>query len=126
MHKLQNSQPIINVEIPNYTLYVLIYLISKCLDWSTVITTLHYITVNGVCIYIYYTELYSKKYFGSSSVSNFCMCMEFLLPNSNVNSSHSLNQRHCLHIFAILSLHLTCSTMSLVLFPNVDVDSFLI
>ncbi len=50
-HKLENSQPIINIEIENNTLYVLIYFISKCLDYSTVITTRHYITVNGVHIF---------------------------------------------------------------------------
>ena len=50
-HKLENSQPIINIEIDNNTLYVLIYFISKCLDYSTVITTRHYITVNGVFIF---------------------------------------------------------------------------
>ncbi len=43
--------PIINIEIDNNTLYVLIYFISKCLDYSTVITTRHYITVNGVYIF---------------------------------------------------------------------------
>ena len=35
----------------NNTLYVLIYFISKGLDYSTVITTLHYITANGVYIF---------------------------------------------------------------------------
>ncbi len=50
-HKLENSQPIINIEIANNTLYVLIYLISTCLDYSTVITTLHYITVYGAFIW---------------------------------------------------------------------------
>ncbi len=43
-----NSQPISNIEIANNTLNVLVYFISKCLDYSTVITTLHYVTVNGV------------------------------------------------------------------------------
>ncbi len=47
-HKLENSQRIINIEIVNNTLYVLIYFISQCLDYSTVITTRHYITVNVI------------------------------------------------------------------------------
>ena len=51
MHKLENSQTVINIKIANNTLYVLIYFISKCLDYSTGITTLHYITINGVYIY---------------------------------------------------------------------------
>ena len=50
-YKRENSQPIINVEIANNTLYVLLYFISKCLGYSAVITTLHYITVNGVYIF---------------------------------------------------------------------------
>ena len=50
-HKLENSQPVINIEIANNILYVLIYFISKCLCYSTVITTLHYITINGVYIF---------------------------------------------------------------------------
>ncbi len=43
--------PTYNIEIANFTLYVLIYFILKCLDYSTAITPLH-ITVNGVCIYL--------------------------------------------------------------------------
>ncbi len=50
-HTLENSQPIINIEIANNTLHVLLYLISKCLDYSAVITTLYYITVNRVYIF---------------------------------------------------------------------------
>ena len=71
-HKLENSQPIINIEIANNTLYVLLYFISKCLDYSAVITTLHYITVNGVYVFDVF------DIFVSISVSTF---MEFLLPN---------------------------------------------
>ncbi len=47
-HKLENSQPIINIEIANNTLYVLVYFISKCLDYSTVITTQGHIVIRFV------------------------------------------------------------------------------
>ena len=75
-HKLENSQPIINIEIANNTLYVLVYFISKCLDYSTVITTL----LNGVYIF-------TAPYSTIRSILGFqvCLCvsmsMEFLLPN---------------------------------------------
>ncbi len=79
-HKLDNSQPIINIEIANNTLYVLLYFISKHLDYSAVITTLHYITVNGVYIFNvpYYTV---KSTFGFQVCLSVSMSMEFLLPN---------------------------------------------
>ena len=96
-HRLENSQPIINIEIANNTLYVLVYFISKCLAYSTVITTLHCITVNGVYIYIYIyiycTVLYSKKYLGFSSLSKCIYVYGILAPKSNVNSSYTLNHR---------------------------------
>ena len=78
-HKLENSQPIINIETIN-TMYVLIYLISKCLDYSIVITTLHYIIVNGVHIFtaLYCTVRSTLCFEVCLSVS---MSMEFLLPN---------------------------------------------
>ena len=91
-YKLEKS-PTYNIETANITLYVLIYFISKCLDYSIVITTLHYITVNGVYIYIYCTILYTKKYFGFSSVCKCIYVYGILAPKSNVNSSHSLNHR---------------------------------
>ena len=52
-HKRENSQPIINIEIANNTLYVLLYFISKCLGYSAercyYNTTLYY---SKWCIYI--------------------------------------------------------------------------
>ncbi len=83
-HRLENSQPIINIEIANNTLYVLVYFISKCLAYSTVITTLHCITVNGVYIYIYiFTALYCtvRSTWGFQVCLSVSMSMEFLLPN---------------------------------------------
>ncbi len=100
MHTLENPQPIINIEIVNNTLYVLLYFISKCLDYSA-ITTLHYITVNGVYIFKC-TILFSKKYFGFSSVSKCIYVYGIFAPKSNVNSSYSLN--HTGNVF--ISCHL--------------------
>ena len=41
--KIPKSQRVTNIEIANNTLYVVIYFFSKCLDSSTLITTLHFI-----------------------------------------------------------------------------------
>jgi hypothetical protein len=68
----RNSQPIIIIEIANNTLYVMIYFVSKCSDYSTVITTLQYITVNSV--YIIFTAPYSKV----RSTLGFQVCLSVL------------------------------------------------
>ena len=74
------KSPTYNIEIANNTLYVLIYFISKGLDYSTVITTLHYITANGVYIF---TALYCtlRSTLGFQVCVSVFMSMEFSLPN---------------------------------------------
>ena len=82
-HKLENSQPMINTEIANNTLYVLIYFILKCLDYSAVITRLHYITVNGLYIFnLPYCTVRSTL--GFQVCPSVSMSMEFLLPNQTL------------------------------------------
>ncbi len=77
-HKLENSQPIINIEIDNNTLYVLFHFKMFRSQHCYYNTTLYY---SKWCIYIYCTILYSKKYLILGFQVCVCTSMEFLLPN---------------------------------------------
>ncbi len=78
-----------------------------------------------VYIYIYCTVLYSKKYFGFSSVSKCIYVYGILAPKSNVNSSYTLNHRGNVFISLPSFAASFASTTSWALCPNGDVAVFL-
>ncbi len=84
------------------------------------------ITVNGVYIFKC-TILYSKKYFGFSSVSKCIYVYGILAPKSNVNSSYSLNHRGNVfislpsHVAHFVNIRVSEVTTLFALFPYGDV-----